>query len=110
MPIEVAAVIAAPALLDAPGVTAFVLELHGEAVATGLNVIVGDYIGLFSGSVPPKHRLNGYYRALVTARLTHAIASGARHAVVQNAPGSRPLDESLGFRLAENWTYLTPAE
>jgi GNAT superfamily N-acetyltransferase len=110
MPIEVAAVIAAPSLLDAPGVTAFVLDLHGEAVATGLNVIVGDYVGLFSGSVPPEHRLNGYYRALVTARLTHASASGARHAVVQNAPGSRPLYESLGFRVAENWTYLTAAE
>ena len=99
-----------PALLAAPGITGFVLDLHGEAVATGLNVVVGDQVGMFCGSVPPQHRRNGYYRRLVTARLAHGVAHGARHAFVQNTPMSRPLYESLGFRLAETWTYLKAAE
>lgn len=107
LPKEVADAFALPALLDAAGVTAFVLDLNGEAVATGMNIMVGDHVGMFNGSVPPQHRRNGYYRALVTARLRHAVASGARHAFVQNSPMSRPLYESLGFRLAETWTYLT---
>lgn len=107
MPKEVADAFARPALLDAPDMTAFVLDVDGEAVASGFNVLVGDRVGLFNGSVPPQHRRHGYYRALVSARLNHAIAHGARRAFAQNTPMSRPLYESLGFRLAENWTYLT---
>jgi hypothetical protein len=110
VPREVADLICPPALLDTPGVTGFVLDLHGEAVATGINIVVGDHVVMFAGSVPPPHRLNGFYRTLVTARLAHAVAHGARHAVVQNVPASRPLYESLGFRLAETWTYLGSAE
>jgi ribosomal protein S18 acetylase RimI-like enzyme len=110
MPTEVANGLCPPALLAAPGVTGFVLDLHGEAVATGLNVMVDDHVGMFCGSVPPQHRRNGYYRALVTARLAHAVAHGARHAFTQNTPMSRPLYESLGFQVAETWTYLGAAE
>ncbi|WP_431945406.1 GNAT family N-acetyltransferase [Actinacidiphila sp. bgisy167] len=109
MPKEIADIFALPALLDAPDMTAFILELNGEAVATGFNVVAGDQVGLYNGSVPPPHRRNGYYRALVAARLRHAVASGARHAFTQNTPMSRPLYESLGFRHAETWTYLTGA-
>ncbi|WUD70968.1 hypothetical protein OG937_04385 [Streptomyces sp. NBC_00510] len=109
MPGEVADAFALPALLDAPGMTAFTLDVDGEAVATGFNVLVGDHVGMFNGSVPPRHRGNGHYRTLVTARLRDAVASGARHAFTQNSPMSRPLYESLGFRLVETWTYLTPA-
>lgn len=106
MPREVADVFARPALLDASGLTAFVLEVDREAVATGFTILVGDQVGMFNGSVLPQHRGNGYYRALVTARLRHAVAAGARYAFTQNSPMSRPLYESLGFRLAETWTYL----
>jgi GNAT superfamily N-acetyltransferase len=98
---------ASPAFLDAPGCTGYLLDLDGEAVATGFNVFAGDYVGLFNGSVPPRHRGNGYYRALVTARLRDAVAAGARRAFTQNTPMSRPLYESLGFRATETWTYLS---
>jgi GNAT superfamily N-acetyltransferase len=109
VPEAIARLLAQPSMLDAPGITGFVLDLHGEAVATGLNVMAGDYVGMYSGSVPPRHRGNGYYRALVTARLAYAVAHGARYAISRNSPMSRPLFESVGFRLAETWTYLTPA-
>jgi predicted acetyltransferase len=88
---------------------AAVLELRGEAVATGINVLAVRYAGMFGGSVLPGHRGNGYYRALVTARLADAVARGARHAVAMNSPMSRPLFESLGFRLAETRIVLSPA-
>ncbi|MEU0472043.1 GNAT family N-acetyltransferase [Streptomyces olivaceus] len=106
-PRDTADALALPALLDAPGMTAFVLELDGEFVATGFNILSGDQVGMFNGSVPPRHRGNGYYRALVTARLRHAVGSGARHAFTQTSSMSRPLYASLGFRLAETWTYLS---
>jgi GNAT superfamily N-acetyltransferase len=109
VPEDVVGLLAQPDLLDAPGITGFLLELRGEAVATGLNVLAGQHAGMYSGSVPPRHRGNGYYRALVTARLADAAARGARHAIATNSPMSRPLFESVGFRLAASWTYLTPA-
>jgi GNAT superfamily N-acetyltransferase len=106
MPPEMAAVFAGPALLDAPDCTAFVLEVAGEAVAAGFNIVVGDQVGLYNGTVPARHRRHGYYRALVAARLRHAVAAGARHGFTQNTKMSRPLYESLGFELVEDWTYL----
>jgi hypothetical protein len=109
VPEEIPATLYGPALLDAPGVTAFVLDLAGEAVATGLNVIAGDHVGMYNGSVVPEHRGKGFYRALVTARLTDAVGLGARHAFSRNTPLSRPLFEAVGFRLAERWTQLNGA-
>jgi GNAT superfamily N-acetyltransferase len=109
MPEDIAGMLASPPLLDAPGITAFVLDLAGEAVATGLNVLAGDHAGMYCGSVPPRYRGNGYYRALVTARLADAVARGARHAFSLNTPMSRPLFEAVGFRRIETWTYLAPA-
>ncbi|MFM9499649.1 GNAT family N-acetyltransferase [Streptomyces galilaeus] len=110
MSAEVARLLALPTLLDAPGMSGYVLDLDGEAIATGFNVLVGDHVGMFNGSVAPQHRGKGHYRALVTARLQDAVASGARHAFAQTSPMSRPLYESLGFRLAESWTYLMSAD
>ncbi|MDX3097877.1 GNAT family N-acetyltransferase [Streptomyces sp. ME19-03-3] len=104
---EIAAVMAAPAKLDGPGMTAYVVERDGETVATGFNILTGDQVGLFNGSVPPQHRGNGYYRALVLTRLHDARQAGAKLAFTQNSPMSRPLYESLGFRHVETWTYLT---
>ncbi|MFI7613610.1 GNAT family N-acetyltransferase [Nonomuraea terrae] len=104
---DVAEVFATPALLDAPDTTAHVVDVNGEAVATGFTIMTGDHVGMYNGAVPPQHRRKGYYRALVAARLRDAVAAGARHAFVQNTPMSRPLYESFGFRLAEEWTYLT---
>jgi GNAT superfamily N-acetyltransferase len=109
IPEDAARLMSLPDLLDAPGITGFVLDLHGEAVATGVNVMAGQHVGMYGGSVPPEHRGNGYYRALVTARLADAVARGARHAVSMNSPMSRPLFESVGFRLAVTWTHLLPA-
>jgi GNAT superfamily N-acetyltransferase len=109
VPEEVTARACPPAAFDAPGMTGYVLEHHGEVVATGFNITVDNQVGLYNGSVPPKHRGNGYYRALVVARLRDAVASGAVTAFAQNTPMSRPLYESLGFRLAETWTYLIHA-
>ena len=98
--------LAQPALLDAPDVTAFVLEANGEGVATGHNIRVGDHVVMFGGSVPARYRRNGYYRALVAARLRDAVADGVRYAVSENSPMSRPLFESFGSRHFQTLTHL----
>lgn len=96
-----------PALLDAPGVTGYVLEVNGESVATGHNIRIGDHVLMLGGSVPAQHRGNGYYRALVAARLREAVADGAHYAISENSPMSRPLFESLGARQFETLIHLT---
>ena len=96
-----------PALLDAPGVTGFVLEVDGEGVGTGHNIKVGDYVMMLGGSVPAQRRRNGYYRALVAARLRAAVADGARYAISENSPMSRPLFESFGAKHFEMLTHLS---
>jgi GNAT superfamily N-acetyltransferase len=106
LPREVANFQARPEVLGAPGITAFVVEVAGEAVGIGFNTISGDYVALSSGAILPVHRRRGYYRALVTARLRHATSAGVRYAITRTTPMSRPLYESLGFRYAETWTYL----
>jgi predicted acetyltransferase len=97
-------------MLDDPAISAFVLEVDGTAVTTGENIVAGDIVGLYNGAARPQHRRNGYFRALVSARLRHAVADGARFAVTQNTPMSRPLYESLGFRVVETWTSLTRSD
>lgn len=110
MPRTLADYFASPALLDAPGMSAFVLEINDEVVTTGFTIQTGDHVGLYTGSTRPQYRRRGYARALVAARLREAVTSGARHAYTQNSPMSRPLYESLGFHVAETWTYLTAGE
>jgi hypothetical protein len=106
VPGEFAARACPAAAFEAPGMAGYVVERDGGIVATGFNVTVGDRVGFFNGSVPPEHRGNGYYRALVTAGLRDAVASGAAAGFAQNTPVSQPLYRSLGFRLVETWTYL----
>lgn len=107
VPREMAELLVQPQLLDAPGVTGYVLELNGEGVATGHNIRIGDHVVMLGGSVPERSRRSGYYRALVAARLRDAVADGARYAISENSPMSRPLFESFGARQFETLTHLT---
>jgi GNAT superfamily N-acetyltransferase len=107
MPKAIADVFALPSMLDDPAIDAFVLEVDGVAVTTGENVVDGEYVGLYNGAGRPEYRRNGYFRALVSARLRDSVGKGARFAFTQNTSMSRPLYESLGFRVVEEWTYLT---
>ncbi|HJP75890.1 MAG TPA: hypothetical protein VJ914_16605 [Pseudonocardiaceae bacterium] len=107
MPRTSADVFALPSVLDHPVVDSFVLEVAGVAVTTGVNAYAGEDVGLYNGSGRPEYRNKGYYRALVSDRLRRAVSRGARFAFTQNTSMSRPLYESLGFRVVEAWTYLT---
>jgi GNAT superfamily N-acetyltransferase len=107
MPKSIADLFSLPTMLDDPGISAFVLEVDGVAVVTGENVVDGEFVGLYNGAARPEHRRHGYFRALVSARLRDGVANGARFAFTQNTSMSRPLYESLGFRVVEDWTYLT---
>jgi N-acetylglutamate synthase len=100
---------ASPELLDAEGITGFLVEEAGKPVATSLGILLGDHVGVFSVSTLPLHRRQGLGRTATTAVLRDAYARGARTAYLKSSPAGKPLYESLGFVTVENWrTYVAP--
>lgn len=57
------------------------------------------FAGLWSGSTLPEFRGRGFYRAIVAARVQEACRRGARFAVVDAKPTSRPILQKLGFQV-----------
>jgi len=67
-----------------------------------------QFAGLFGGSTVAAYRQNGYYTALLAARLQEAQQRGVPYLTVDAGPMSLPVLEKLGFRLlchatACNW-------
>lgn len=81
---------------------AFVAEAKGEVVAAGgINVCEGTAL-LGGASTVPEARNRGAQRALLEARLDHALAQGCDLAMMCAAPGSASQRnaERQGFRIA----------
>ena len=71
--------------------------LDGEHVGFGRAIKTKTAVALFGGSVLPKARGNGVYRALVRARWDHAVERGTPTLVVQAGAMSAPVLARLGF-------------
>ena len=84
------------------GMTLFVAELHGEAIATA-SLYMHEGVALLAGaSTVPAGRRQGGQAALLAARLHHAYAHGCTLAAMGALPGSQSQRnaERYGFRLA----------
>lgn len=100
------ALVASGLVLDGPGMTAYLAEVDGVAVATGFGVVVGDCLGVFNISTLPEFRRRGYGRAVTEAVLRGGRAQGARMAFLHASTAGLPVYRSLGFHVAEQWTYF----
>ncbi|MGW4807700.1 GNAT family N-acetyltransferase [Kitasatospora sp. NPDC004272] len=75
-----------------------VAHLDGEPVGTGGVQLVDGVARFTGGVVVPAHRGRGVYRALLAARLSYAVAHGARMALVKGNPTtSGPILQRAGF-------------
>jgi hypothetical protein len=92
-----------PAVLSAPGMSAFVVEEMGIPVATSFGCFANDQVGVFNISTRPISRRRGYARLATAAVLRDARLKGARAAFLHCTSAGRPLYESLGFEAAEEW-------
>ncbi|GAA2531950.1 hypothetical protein Ahu01nite_096030 [Winogradskya humida] len=90
--------------LDAPGATAYLAGTPGDPVATGFGVLAGEWLGVFNIATPPAHRRHGYARAVTEHILRSVPYTGV---FLTSTEMALPLYESMGFRVAETWTYLT---
>ncbi|WFF03831.1 GNAT family N-acetyltransferase [Micromonospora sp. WMMD964] len=95
------------AVLDTDGITGYLAEESDRPVGTALGMLTSGVIGVFNIGVVPSARGRGLGRTLTETVLRDGIAAGANAAYLHTSPMGRPLYESMGFALVENWTMFT---
>ncbi|MFI5680076.1 GNAT family N-acetyltransferase [Streptomyces cellulosae] len=99
--------VASPTVMAAAGMTAYLAEAEGTAVATGTAAVFQDCVGLFNISTLPPFRGRGYARVMTERILREGRAMGARAAYLHTTEAGRRLYESLGFRTVGQWTTFS---
>jgi GNAT superfamily N-acetyltransferase len=95
----------------APGLFLLTAFLFGEPAGGGSLVVEADGASLAGGSVLPKFRHRGVYRALVAERARLANEAGAPFLVTNARPASRPALQLMGFTpIGRWWSYREPAD
>ncbi|WBB68375.1 GNAT family N-acetyltransferase [Micromonospora sp. WMMD812] len=94
-------------VLDAGPVTGYLAEESGRTTGTGLGIHTAGVVGVFNIAVVPSARGRGLGRAITETVLCDGVAAGADAAYLHASAMGRPLYESMGFRLVENWTVFT---
>jgi ribosomal protein S18 acetylase RimI-like enzyme len=105
-PLEIMTMLSAPEILSAPGAVGYVAESGGEIVAVGFGLTTGDAVGIYNIATLREHRGRGYGRAITERAAADGMAAGARFVYLQSSEAGFDLYESMGFRVAERWTYL----
>ncbi|WP_436758574.1 GNAT family N-acetyltransferase [Streptosporangium sp. V21-05] len=93
-------------VLDADPVTGYLAEESGRPIGTGLGIRTPGVVGVFNIAVVPAARGRGLGRAITEAVLLDGVATGADAAYLHTSAMGRPLYESMGFRLVEEWTVF----
>lgn len=96
-----------PAVMDAPGITAYLGEVDGRAVATALGIVTGAHVGVFNVSTVPDDRRRGFGARITEHTVARGIAAGAGTAYLRASDHGMSVYRALGFLVAEHWTYLT---
>jgi GNAT superfamily N-acetyltransferase len=101
---EVASMVAglARVIASTEGTYPFLVELDGQAIATGA-LAIRDGVALFAGaSTVPEYRRHGAQQALLESRFAYAMEQGCDLAMIVTAPGSASQRnaERAGFRVA----------
>lgn len=90
-------------ILEAPGVRAYLGEVDGQPVTTGLGVTLGSHVGIFNVATSPEHRGRGYGAAVTARAITDGLEAGATWSWLQASPSGYRIYERLGFRTLERW-------
>ena len=98
-------------LLSQPGARAYVGEVDGRPVTTGLGVVAAGAVGIFNIGTVPAARGRGYGAAVTARAVADGLANGAAWSWLQSAPLAIPVYERLGFMMIEHWErFVTPPE
>lgn len=103
------AAVTSPPVLQAPGTTAYLAEIEGAVVATGVGSVAQECVGIFNISTLPQYRRRGYARIMTERILGEGRAAGARTAYLHATEAALRIYETMGFRTVEHWTSFTAA-
>ena len=95
--------LATPTVLKGTGVRAYIGEVDGEAVATGLGVTLPPFVGIFNIATVPGHRGRGFATAITARAAADGLASGARWSYLQSSPAGLRVYSRLGYTTLEHW-------
>lgn len=91
-----------PAMLELPGLRAFVGYVDGRPVATAISARTGTTVGVYSIGTIPEARGHGYGTA-ATWHLLRDADPGWEVAVLQASEMGRPIYERMGFELVREF-------
>jgi ribosomal protein S18 acetylase RimI-like enzyme len=92
-----------PEVVGAPGVRAYVGEVGGKPVTTGIGVQLGDHVGIFNIATIPGYRRHGYGAAITGRALRDGLDAGAHWAWLQSTAAGYGVYERLGFTTLDVW-------
>lgn len=90
--------------LASPGVRAYVGEVGGEAVATGMGITLGGAVAVMNIATIDGWRRRGYGAAMTARAIADGHADGATWSWLQSTDLGIGIYERLGFSVAERWT------
>ncbi|WP_443081156.1 GNAT family N-acetyltransferase [Terrabacter sp. Soil811] len=67
-------------------------------------------VGVFGIATPPEHRRRGLGRAVTARILADGVREGASLAFLGASPMGFGIYQRLGFRVAERWASISPAD
>ena len=108
-PPEIMAPFSSPEAFTLPGAVPYLAREDGQVAAVGLGIFGEGIAGIFNIATVPAYRGRGYGRAVSSRIGADGVARGADLAYLQSSEDGYPLYESMGFRTAETWTYLSSA-
>jgi N-acetylglutamate synthase len=92
-----------PAVMERPGVRAYVGKVDGEPVATAVGISLEKHVGIFNVATLPPHRRRGYGAAITARAVRDGLDHGARWSWLQSSPAGYSVYENLGFKLQQSW-------
>jgi GNAT superfamily N-acetyltransferase len=93
-----------PALLSLASCRAYVGEIDGTPVSTGMSITLEGATGVFNIATPPARRRRGYGAAVTARVVDDGLAAGASWAWLQASTAGYTVYERLGFRALARWS------
>lgn len=103
-PVELFSQFITPEVLALPELRCYIGEVDGEPVTTGMSVVVGSAVAIFSIATPERHRGRGYGAAVTAFAVADRLNEGASWAWLQSTPAGYSVYERLGFTTVERWS------
>jgi hypothetical protein len=99
-----------PAVAEHPGVRIYLGDVDGDPVTTGVGVLVGHAVGVYSVATLPDHRRRGYAGEMVRRIVLDGFRAGARFSYLLASELGVGVYHRVGFTRVTGYQLLTRPE